>query len=115
MVINSSGLAREKQLSSPVSPELRVEYGIRRLSIRKGDTVQVQRGSFKGVEGTVTEVDSKNAVFHMEGVTREKADGSVIFIPLCPSKVRIVKLNLEDSRRKDIMERRRSRRSQRRQ
>ncbi len=65
------------------------------------------------MEGAVTEVDTKEAVIHIEGVTREKADGSVIFIPLHPSKVSIIKLNLEDPRRKDIMERRRSRRSQR--
>ncbi len=113
MVNNSSNSSREKQLSTPLAPELRDEYGTRRMSIRKGDTVRVQRGSYKGVEGTVTEVGSKKAVIHIEGVTREKADGSVIFIPLHPSKVRIVKLNLEDSRRKDIIERRRSRRSKR--
>ena len=113
MVINSSLALKEKQLSTPLSPELRDEYGVRRLPIRKGDTVQVKRGTYKGAEGAVTEVDTKEAVIHIEGVTREKADGSVIFIPLRPSKVRIIKLNLEDSRRKDIMERRRSRRSQR--
>jgi ribosomal protein uL24 len=111
MVINSSLALKEKQLSTPLSPELRDEHGIRRLPIRKGDTVQVKRGLHKGVEGAVTEVKTKEAVIHIEGVTREKADGSVIFIPLRPSKVCIIKLNLEDSRRKDIMERRRSRRS----
>ena len=112
MVINSSLALKEKQLSTPLSPELRDEHGIRRLPIRKGDTVQVKRGMYEGVEGAVTEVNTKEAVIHIEGVTREKADGSVIFIPLRPSKVSIIRLNLEDSRRKDIMERRRSRRSQ---
>ena len=113
MAIHSASASKEKQLSTPLSPELREEHGIRRLPIRKGDTVQVKRGTYEGVEGAVTEVNTKKAVIHIEGVTREKADGSVIFIPLRPSKVRIIKLNLEDSRRKDIMERRRSRRSQR--
>ena len=38
----------------------------------------------------------------------EKANGDTIFVPISPSKVMITKINLEDKRRKDILDRRTS-------
>ena len=43
---------------------------------------------------------------YIEGVTREKVDGTRVFIPIHPSKVIITKLNLDDKRRVEALERR---------
>jgi large subunit ribosomal protein L24 len=98
------------QNSLPVmlSPELIKEYGIRSLPVRKGDTVIPMRGNFRDVEGKVTKVDHKKNSIHIEGVVREKSDGTTIFLPIHPSKVKITKLNLDDKRRKNILERKTS-------
>lgn len=96
---------KAKQIVAPLSEELRKEYGIRRIRVRKGDTVMVVRGSFKGHEGKVARVSVKKTRIFIEGVTRTRADGRDVFIPLHSSKVVITKLDLSDDRRKEIIER----------
>ncbi|MBS7639251.1 MAG: 50S ribosomal protein L24 [Candidatus Bathyarchaeia archaeon] len=97
---------RGKILSAHLSEELRKEYGTRSLPIRAGDTVRVLRGDYKGVEGKVMRVDRKKYRIFIEGITREKADGTTILVPIHPSKVEITRLNLDDKLRKRILERR---------
>ncbi|MBC7129869.1 50S ribosomal protein L24, partial [Candidatus Bathyarchaeota archaeon] len=97
---------RYKQFSAILSPDLRKSYGIRNLPVRSGDTVRVMRGDFKGFEGKVARVDRKKYRIYIEGLTREKVDGSTILAPVHPSNVMITKLNLNDKWRKKILERR---------
>lgn len=92
--------------SARLSPELTKEYNTRSMSIRKGDTVVVKRGIFRNVEGKVMRINRKKESIYVEGATREKTDGSSIFVPLHSSKVIITKLNLDDELRRDILERR---------
>jgi len=100
--------ARGKVLSSPLSPELRERYGTRSIRARKGDTVVVARGDYAGIEGKITRVDPGASRLFIEGVTREKVDGTTTFVPKHPSKVMIKRLNLDDKWRKDILERKAS-------
>lgn len=44
----------------------------------------------------------------IEGVQRKKADGSPVYIPIHPSKVMIIKADLSDKRRLEIIERRKA-------
>jgi large subunit ribosomal protein L24 len=97
---------QRKQLSAMLSKALVEEYRVRSMPVRKGDTVQIMRGSFEGVEGAVTDVDYKRAIINVEGATREKSDGTIVFATIHPSKVAITRLILDDPRRKDIIERR---------
>jgi len=85
---------------------LRKTYGTRNLPVRRGDTVRVMRGDHKNFEGKVIKVDRKKYRIYIEGLTREKVDGTTVFIPIHPSKVMITKINLEDNWRKKILERR---------
>jgi len=94
--------------SSMLSKELSEEYKTRIMGIRKGDTVSIMRGNYREMEGKVIKVNHKKNFIYIEGVTREKADGDPVFVPIHPSNVMIKKLNLEDKRRKDILERRAS-------
>jgi len=97
---------RYKHFAAPLSPELRKTYGTRSLPVRRGDTVRVMRGDHKGFEGKVARVDRKKYRIYIEGLTREKVDGTTVFVPIHPSKVMITKLNLDDKWRKKILERR---------
>lgn len=63
------------------------------------------RGDFKGFEGKVTSVDRKEYRIFVEGVTREKVDGSTALVPIHPSKVMITRLNLDDKWRREILKR----------
>jgi len=97
---------RGKILSAHLSSELRSTYNTRSLPVRTGDTVKVLRGDYKGVEGKVMRVDRKKYRIFIEGITREKADGTTILVPIHPSNVEIIRLNLDDKFRKKILERR---------
>ena len=90
---------RRKFLSVNLSKELRKKYNTRNVVLRKGDVVRVMRGKFKGREGKVTKVDLKRIRVFVEGVTRKKVDGSEVQVPLHPSNLQIVELNLEDEKR----------------
>jgi large subunit ribosomal protein L24 len=97
---------RYKHFAAPLSPELRTSHGTRNLPVRSGDTVRIMRGDRRGFEGKVTRVDRGKYRIYIEGLTREKVDGTTIFVPVHPSKVMITRLNLDDKWRKKILERR---------
>jgi large subunit ribosomal protein L24 len=61
------------------------------------------RGDRKGLEGKVTRVDRKKYRINVEGITREKVDGTAIQIPIHPSKVMITNLNLDDKKRRESL------------
>ncbi|NPA04521.1 MAG: 50S ribosomal protein L24 [Crenarchaeota archaeon] len=98
---------RQKLVSAPLSPELRERYGIRSLPVRKGDEVLIMRGDWKGQKGKVAKVDLKRMRIYIEGITVKNARGEPRYYPIHPSNVMIVNLNLDDKRRKEIIERRR--------
>ena len=95
---------RRKFVSAHLSPELRQRYMIRSLPLRKGDTVRILRGAYAGMEGKVRSVDLKNFRVTIDGVTREKADGTTVYVPIHPSNLRITKLDLSDKWRSSRLE-----------
>ena len=99
---------KNKALSASLSPELSQEHRIHSMGIREGDTVAILRGNFRDVEGKVSKVDRQSGYVYIEGVTREKADGSTRQIPVHASKVALRRLVLDDKRRKEIIDRRAS-------
>lgn len=96
---------RQKKMAAPLSPELIASKSINSLPVRKGDTVQVTRGDHIGFEGKINRLDLNQYRIFIEGLTREKVDGTNIFVPIHPSKVMIKKLKLDDKWRKAIIER----------
>ncbi len=87
-----------------LSPELNERHGRRAVRPRVGDTVRIVRGEFKGIEGKVTKVDSKNGAVNVEGVTREKLKGGTSPVPIQSSNVLITSLVLVDKERKKKLE-----------
>jgi len=94
---------RYKHFSAPLSPSLKTSHNIGSLPVRSGDTVRIMRGDRKGLEGKVTRVDRKKYRIFVEGVTREKVDGTTTFVPIHPSKVMITSLDLDDKWRRESL------------
>ncbi|RLE83007.1 MAG: 50S ribosomal protein L24 [Thermoprotei archaeon] len=96
---------RQKHMTAKLAEPLRRELGIKRIPVRKGDTVIILRGDYAGHEGKVVRADLKKRRIYIEGATRQKADGTTVYVPIHPSKVLITKLDLSDPRRKEIIKR----------
>lgn len=99
---------KHKMLAAHLSKELRQQYGFRSLPVRKGDTVMIMRGDYKGVIGKVVKVDTSKVRVYVEGAMAEKMDGTKYYVPLHPSNLLITKLDLSDEARRAIIERRAS-------
>lgn len=96
---------RQKLIAARLSEELAEEHGRKSLPVRKGDTVELMRGDFKGHKGKVEKVDLKGGRLSVEGVTVQKADGSERYYPVHPSKVMIVKMEIKDEKREKAINR----------
>lgn len=107
MLFQAPDHIRHKHFAAPLSPELKASRGVRAIPVRSGDAVRIMRGDHKGFEGKVTRIDRKKYRIYVEGLTREKVDGTTILVPIHPSKVMITNLNLEDKWRKQVLERKR--------
>ncbi|GMP23533.1 hypothetical protein CsSME_00001085 [Camellia sinensis var. sinensis] len=82
-------------MSSRLSLELRSKYSVQSMPVLKDDEVQVVRGTFKGREGKVVQVYRKKWVIHIEHITGEKVNGSIVNVRINPSKVFITKVRLD--------------------
>ncbi len=70
-----------------------------------GDNITVVKGDRKLSEGRIIRVNLEKSVIYIEGLTRNRMDGSTFQIPLKPNNVMITNLNLEDDWRRGIIER----------
>ncbi|HDD05075.1 MAG TPA: 50S ribosomal protein L24 [Candidatus Aenigmarchaeota archaeon] len=96
---------RQKMVAAHLSKELREKYHKRSLPVRKGDKVKVMRGSYKGKIAKVERVDLRKLRVYLEGIKRKKVDGRDVSVPIHPSNLMILELNLEDKERRAILER----------
>jgi len=109
MLFQAPDHVRHKLFAAPLSPELKTSHKVNTLPVRSGDTVRIMRGDHKGFEGKVTRVDREKYRIYVEGLSREKVDGTTVFVPIHPSKVIITRLNLDDKWRKKVLERKKIR------
>lgn len=93
-----------KQMASHLSEELLLKYNRRSATVITGDEVKLLRGDHKGKSGEVVEVDVPARKVVVNGVTNKKADGTEVPLPVDPSNLVIVKLNLEDKRREQKLQ-----------
>ena len=98
-----SGL-RRKILSSHLSQDLKKKYEVRSIPVRKGDTVKIVRGTFKGREGKVQSVYRRRWCVYIEKIVKEKTNGQQAQIPIHPSNCVVSSLKL-DKDRKALLER----------
>ncbi|MEM2174567.1 MAG: 50S ribosomal protein L24 [Candidatus Micrarchaeia archaeon] len=83
---------RGKFVHSHLSKDLQKKIKKRSIRVRKGDKVKIVRGDFRGKEGKVVNVSLKKCKIFVEGVTRKKARGQEVLVPIDPSNVIIVEL-----------------------
>ena len=99
---------RNRRMTALLSHDLREKYGIKRLPIHKDDKVLVFKNTSKDeeIKGKVIRVLPSKYSVHIEGHSKEKADGTIVSFPVHPSNVIITSLNLRDKRRREIIQRR---------
>lgn len=90
---------QNKIIAAHLSKELREKYGMRNITIRKGDEVKVMRGNFKGKQGKVTKVEMQKNRVSIDGIQRKKIDGTKVDAWIRPSSLMIKTLNLDDKKR----------------
>lgn len=96
---------RHKFMAANLSPEMRRRFDKRSMPVRKGDEVEVMRGTHKGLRGTVNRVDVKKEKVYVEEIKVKKVDGSEVMRPLQPSNLKITKLALDDKQRQMVIDR----------
>lgn len=90
---------KKKMLSVHLSTDLRKTYKTRNVIVRKGDTVIVTRGKFKGQEGKIDKVYTKQVKVTVEGIKAVTKKGNKVPFKLRPSALIIKDLNLADTKR----------------
>ena len=68
------------------------------MPIRKDDEVTVLKGNYKGNKGKVTQVYRKKWAINVEKLSKTKANGAPVQIPIKPSQVAIIKLKANKDR-----------------
>ncbi|MFB6470241.1 MAG: 50S ribosomal protein L24 [Vulcanisaeta sp. AZ3] len=111
-LFNAPFHARHRLMTARLSEDLQRQYGVKRLPVRKGDTVLILRGDFRGVRGKVNEVDLRKMRIYVEGATNKKPSGETVYYPIHPSKVMIVELDTSDKTRLEAIERARKQREE---
>lgn len=95
---------KRKWISSHLTENLLLKYNRRSVPVIKGDTVKVMRGSYKGHEDKVAQVNVRDMTVNVEGVIVSKAKGDKVAKPLPASNLMITKLNLTDKWRRRKLE-----------
>lgn len=94
--------SHKRNLKCRLDEFLREEYGLRSLVVKKGDLARIMRGQFRDTEAKVVRVDYSAVRVYLESATTTKADGKEAQIPIHPSNLMLVKLELDDDRKRII-------------
>jgi large subunit ribosomal protein L24 len=90
---------KHKFLGATLDKALRKKYQKKSFPVRKGDTVKIMRGAFKGKTGKIERIDAKRARASIEKIQRTKKDGTKVEVFFNASNLQIKELNLEDKER----------------
>ncbi len=90
---------RNKFLSAKLSDDLKDKIGTGTLPVRKGDKAEIMRGDYEGLSGTVDQIDYTDYKIYINGINRERVDGTETKVAIDPSNVKLIKLELEDHKR----------------
>ena len=96
---------KSKQLTSPLSNELRKKYSRKSVRVVEGDSVKIVRGEFKGVDGKISEVSTAKNSVAIEGIKKEKTKGDKFDVYIHTSNLLVTGLNTDDKWRIKKIER----------
>ncbi len=94
--------AHRRMMRCRLDDALREEYATRSLAVRKGDLVRILRGQFRDTEAKVVRVDYRAFRVYVDSATITKIDGKEAKIPLHPSNLMLVKLELDNDRKERL-------------
>ncbi|HOD89732.1 MAG TPA: 50S ribosomal protein L24 [archaeon] len=90
---------KRKKLIAPLDDPLVNDVGKKRLPVRKGDTVIIKRGQFKGKSGKVEKVDYNRLKVYIKDIKKVNSRGRDILIPFDASNLLITDAVLKDEKR----------------
>src|SRR3989344_9250711 len=90
---------RNKFMSVNLAKDLRKEFSRTNAKLAIGDVVKILRGDRSGEKGAVERIDLSKLKVYIKDIKRKKANGTEVFIPLHPSNLQIVDINLKDDGR----------------
>jgi len=93
---------KRRMVAAHLDSALMKEYNVRSVTVRKGDTVKMIRGTkdARRTESKVAKVDTGKCKIIIENITIAKADGTQTQRVVDPSDVIITKLDMSDPWRK---------------
>ena len=94
---------RRRRMGVSLSKDLRARYGRRHVPLRKGDTVRILSGSFRGREERVAKVDRKSYSVTLDNVTGKTGDAKLKPLPIRLSHLLLIRLNLADPWRRRML------------
>ena len=104
MIYRASHVTKSKQLSSPLSSDLKKKYSKNSVRVIEGDSVKIIRGEFKGVDGKVAKISVEKSSIAIEGVKKEKTKGDKFDVYVHSSNVIVTGLNSDDKWRMSKLE-----------
>jgi large subunit ribosomal protein L24 len=98
---------RKKMMHVHVSKELRAKLGTKRRAVlvKKGDKIRFRKGKNRKKTGTVLEVDYRDLVLYVEGISSKNSKGVQKLSPVQPANVEIVEGDFGQKDRKAMLER----------
>ena len=93
---------KQRFVNAHLSKELMIKHKRRSLGLKKGDKVKIVRGKSKNKEGKVEKINLKREHVFISGTEITKKDGTKTQIPIHPSNLIIIELNLDDKKRQKI-------------
>ena len=104
MIYRASNATKSKQISSPLSKDLKKKYSKNSVRVIEGDSVKIIRGEFKGVDGKVAKISVEKSSIAIEGVKKEKTKGDKFDVYVHSSNVIVTGLNSDDKWRMSKLE-----------
>ena len=104
MIYRASHVTKSKQISSPLSSDLKKKYSKNSVRVIEGDSVKIIRGEFKGVDGKVAKISVEKSSLAIEGVKKEKTKGDKFDVYVHSSNVIVTGLNSDDKWRMSKLE-----------
>lgn len=95
---------KQKFMHAHLSPELKKKYLTRNIQLRTGDKIKILRGLFKKKEGKIEKINLKKEHVFITGIEKIKKEGTKLLVPFHPSNLMITELNLDDKKRKQKLE-----------
>ena len=88
-----------KSVAGHLNEKLKKELGRRALPLRKGDTVKIMRGAFRGKEGKISKIERSSGMVYIEKIARKKSNGAEVEIAFDASTLLLIDIDRTDRKR----------------